>query len=88
MLKIQSISLKLQYAEWKQSFLKSTSSIALIRVSARQVNFTSMPRFEIVKLRSFTEMNSQGSRVEKNTHAHGVYRSFAEQTYPGCQRLF
>ena len=57
-------------------------------VYARLVNFTTMPRFEIVKLRRFTEMNSQGSRVEKNTHAHGVYKSFAEQTYPGCQRLF
>ena len=43
-----------------------------MRVYARQVNFTTMPRFEIVKLRSFAEMNSQGIRVEKNTHAHRV----------------
>ena len=41
-------------------------------VYARQVNFTTMPRFEIVKLRGFTEMKSQGSRVETNTHAHGM----------------
>ena len=39
-----------------------------MRVYARQANFTTMPRFEIVKLRSFTEMNSQGSRVDIPMH--------------------
>ena len=56
-----------------------------MRVYAWQLNFITTPRFEIVKLRSFTEMNSQRSRVEKNTHAHRVWKNFAEQTYPGCQ---
>ena len=37
-----------------------------------QANFTTKPRFEIKNKRSFTEMNSQGSRVEKNTHAQKV----------------
>ena len=40
--------------------------IALRHVYIRRANFTAKSRFEIVKLRSFTWMNSQGSRVEKN----------------------
>ena len=40
--------------------------IARRHVYIRRANFTAKSRFEIVKLRSFTWMNSQGSRVEKN----------------------
>ena len=47
-------------------------SIALVHVYVTQANFTTKPRFEIKNKRSFTEMNSQGSRVEKNTHAQKV----------------
>ena len=46
--------------------------IALMHVYVTQANFTTKPRFEIKNKRSFTEMNSQGSRVEKNTHAQKV----------------
>jgi len=45
---------------------------ALRHVYIRRANFTIKSRFEIVKLRSFTWMNSQGSRVDKNTHAQRV----------------
>ena len=45
---------------------------ALMHVYVTQANFTTKPRFEIKNKRSFTEMNSQGSRVEKNTHAQKV----------------
>ena len=48
------------------------SPIALMHVYVTQANFTTKPRFEIKNKRSFTEMNSQGSRVEKNTHAQKV----------------
>ena len=41
--------------------------IALMHVYVTQANFTTKPRLEINNKRSFTEMNSQGSRVEKNT---------------------
>ena len=47
-------------------------AIALMHVYVTQANFTTKPRFEIKNKRSFTEMNSQGSRVEKNTHAQKV----------------
>ena len=47
-------------------------TIALMHVYVTQANFTTKPRFEIKNKRSFTEMNSQGSRVEKNTHAQKV----------------
>ena len=47
-------------------------AIALMYVYVTQANFTTKPRFEIKNKRSFTEMNSQGSRVEKNTHAQKV----------------
>ena len=47
-------------------------TIALLHVYVTQANFTTKPRFEIKNKRSFTEMNSQGSRVEKNTHAQKV----------------
>ena len=40
--------------------------IARRHVYIRRANVTAKSRFEIVKLRSFTWMNSQGSRVEKN----------------------
>ena len=43
-----------------------------MHVYVTQANFTTKPRFEIKNKRSFTEMNSQGSRVEKNTHAQNV----------------
>ena len=47
--------------------------ISLMHVYVTHANFTSLkPRFEIKNKRSFTEMNSQGSRVEKNTHAQKV----------------
>ena len=46
--------------------------IALMHVYVTQANFTTKPRFEIKNKRSFTEMNSQGSRVEKNAHAQKV----------------
>ena len=46
--------------------------IALMYVYVTQANFTTKPRFEIKSKRSFTQMNSQGSRVEKNTHAQKV----------------
>ena len=45
---------------------------SLMHVYVTQANFTTKPRFEIKNKRSFTEMNSQGSRVEKNTHAQKV----------------
>ena len=48
------------------------AGIALMHVYVTQANFTTKPRFEIKNKRSFTEMNSQGSRVEKNTHAQKV----------------
>ena len=48
------------------------AAIALMHVYVTQANFTTKPRFEIKNKRSFTEMNSQGSRVEKNTHAQKV----------------
>ena len=48
------------------------SIIALMHVYVTQAHFTTKPRFEIKNKRSFTEMNSQGSRVEKNTHAQKV----------------
>ena len=47
-------------------------AIGLMHVYVTQANFTTKPRFEIKNKRSFTEMNSQGSRVEKNTHAQKV----------------
>ena len=47
-------------------------AIALMHVYVTHANFTNKPRFEIKNKRSFTEMNSQGSRVEKNTHAQKV----------------
>ena len=50
----------------------SIAAIALMHVYVTQANFTTKPRFEIKNKRSFTEMNSQGSRVEKNTHAQKV----------------
>ena len=53
-------------------FLQASYSIALMHVYVTQANFTTKPRFEIKNKRSFTEMNSQGSRVEKNTHAQKV----------------
>ena len=48
------------------------TSIALMHVYVTQATFATKPRFEIKNKRSFTEMNSQGSRVEKNTHAQKV----------------
>ena len=51
---------------------KKKGRIALMHVYVTQANFTTKPRFEIKNKRSFTEMNSQGSRVEKNTHAQKV----------------
>ena len=59
----------------KLNWPKNISSlfiIALMHVYVTQANFTTKPRFEIKNKRSFTEMNSQGSRVEKNTHAQKV----------------
>ena len=41
------------------------SWIALMHFYVTQANFTTKPRFEIKNKRSFTEMNSQGCRVEK-----------------------
>ena len=52
--------------------LPTIMPIALMHVYVTQANFTTKPRFEIKNKRSFTEMNSQGSRVEKNTHAQKV----------------
>ena len=40
-------------------------AIALMHVYVTQANFTTKPRFEIKNKRRFTEMNSQGSRVER-----------------------
>ena len=55
--------------------------IALMHVYVTQANFTTKPRFEIKNKRSLTEMNSQGSRVEKNTHAKKVQiQKFCSQT--------
>ena len=52
-----------------------------MHVYVTQANFTTKPRFEIKNKRSFTEMNSQGSRVEKNTHAQKVQmQKFCSQT--------
>ena len=53
-------------------YLLNDLTIALMHVYVTQANFTTKPRFEIKNKRSFTEMNSQGSRVEKNTHAQKV----------------
>ena len=59
---------------WKYCAFDSTCAwtIALMHVYVTQANFTTKPRFEIKNKRSFTEMNSQDSRVEKNTHAQKV----------------
>ena len=54
------------------NFQENPFTIALMHVYVTQANFTTKPRFEIKNKRSFTEMNSQGSRVEKNTHAQKV----------------
>ena len=43
-----------------------------MHVYVTQANFTTKARFEIKNKRSFTEMNSQDGRVEKNTHAQKV----------------
>ena len=52
-----------------------------MHVYVTQANFTTKPRFEIKNKRSFTEMNSQGSRVEKNTHAQkSKCKNFCSQT--------
>ena len=56
----------------RRSMRQNRTSIALMHVYVTQANFTNKPRFEIKNKRSFTEMNSQGSRVEKNTHAQKV----------------
>ena len=55
-----------------ESLLFVLPKIALMHVYVTQANFTTKPRFEIKNKRSFTEMNSQGSRVEKNTNAQKV----------------
>ena len=46
--------------------------MALIQTYAKPKNFIATPAVEIVKLWSFTSMNWQGSRVEKNTLAQKV----------------
>ena len=51
-----------------------------MHVYVTQANFTTKPRFEIKNKRSFTEMNSQGSRVEKNTHKKCKCKNFCSQT--------
>ena len=56
----------------RSSWTRMQYLIALMHVYVTQANFTTKPRFEIKNKRSFTEMNSQGSRVEKNTHAQKV----------------
>ena len=43
-----------------------------MHVYVRRANFTTKPHFEIARLQSFAQMNSQGSRIEKNTHAQRV----------------
>ena len=47
-------------------------TITLMHVYIRRANFTTKPHFEIASLRSFAQMNSQGSRIEKNTHTQRV----------------
>ena len=47
-------------------------TITLMHVYVRRANFTTKPHFEIARLRSFAQTNSQGSRIEKNTHAQRV----------------
>ena len=56
----------------QRKMFASNIQIALMHVYVTQANFTTKPRFEIKNKRSFTEMNSQGSRVEKNTQAQKV----------------
>ena len=56
----------------RKKLVYASPRIALMHVYVTQANFTTKPRFEIKNKRSFTEMNSQGSRVEKNTHAQKV----------------
>ena len=58
--------------------------LALMHVYVTQANFTTKPRFEIKNKRSFTEMNSQGSRVEKNTHAQKVQKQKILFTNEAC----
>ena len=53
-------------------WLRAYTVNSLMHVYVTQANFTTKPRFEIKNKRSFTEMNFQGSRVEKNTHAQNV----------------
>ena len=43
--------------------------MALIHTYAKTKNLIATPTVDIIKLRSFTSMNWQGGRVEKNTHA-------------------
>ena len=62
----------LTHGGWTTMMPMPVNRIALMHVYVTQANFTTKPRFEIKNKRSFTEMNSQGSRVEKNTHAQKV----------------
>ena len=64
--------MELNFTKLTFSYNKFYFIIALMHVYVTQANFTTKPRFEIKNKRSFTEMNSQGSRVEKNTHAQKV----------------
>ena len=43
-----------------------------MHVYIRRANFTTKPHFEIARLQIFAQMNSQGSIIEKNTHAQRV----------------
>ena len=47
-----------------------TFLIALMHVYVTWEHFTTLPRFEILKLQSFAQINFDWSGVEKNTHAH------------------
>ena len=58
---------------WSLLVLKGLT-IILMHVYVRRADFTTKPHFEIARLRSFAQMNSQGSRIEKNTHAQRVQR--------------
>ena len=52
-----------------------------MNVYVTQANFTTKRRFEIKNQRSFTEMNFQSSKVEKNTHEQKVQmQKFCSQT--------
>ena len=66
------ISVAILKTENKLEMMLRYVKMAVMRVDVRPTNFTTKPRFEIVKLRIFTTMNSQSGLVEKKSHTETV----------------